>query len=316
MPHHCGYIRDQQVSNIFNFGPKLEFSFDMKSSLQLILAFVCLLPFAFANAMQIGSIQGQDGWSGGQIVTIGAAVDQEVTNAASYAGYESFRVSNKGYNGMFDGWLFGPPLANAAGQPSAGAAANVLAMTLFFRSVSTTADGSNLELDLGNSTGNDRTTFTAITNFADSDGGLTLRAAEPNATTGDFYPTNLVAPGLSRTAWHQLDIVAYFLDGAGNDYFQIFLDDPTHANPIVSPNTHLNQWGTFEAYNAAQTPPGATISLAGCICVPGSLPRDTGRSPTARRAGSTLTTSPTKRGIRPTPGPFSPVTAPASKILL
>jgi hypothetical protein len=229
----------------------------MKLSLQLILAFVCLLPFAFANTMQIGSIQGQDGWSGGQIVTIGAAVDQEVTSAASYAGYESFRVSNKGYNGMFDGWLFGPPLANAAGQPSSGAAANVLSMTLFFRSVSPTADGSNLELDLGNSIGNDRTTFTAITNFADSDGGLTLRAAEPNSTTGNFYPTDLVAPGLSRTDWHQLDIVAYFLDGAGNDYFQIFLDDPTHANPIVSPNTRLNQWGTFEAYNAAQTPPGA-----------------------------------------------------------
>jgi hypothetical protein len=60
---------------------------------------------------------------------------------------------------------------------------------------------------------------------------------------------------LSRTAWHELDIVAYFLDGAGNDYFQIFLDDPTHSNPIVSPNTHLNKWGTFEAYNAALSGP-------------------------------------------------------------
>jgi hypothetical protein len=227
----------------------------MKFSLRLILVFTWLLSFAFANPMQIGSIQGQDGWSGGQIVTIGAAVDQEVTDAASYQGYESFRVSNKGYNGMFDGWLFGPPLANAAGQPSSGAAANVLAMTLFFRSVSTIADGSNLELDLGNSTGSDRTTFTAITNFADANGGLTLRAAEPNAVTGDFYPTDLVAPGLSRSDWHQLDILAYFLDGAGNDYFQIFLDDPTHSNPIVSPNTGFTHWGTFEAYNAALAGP-------------------------------------------------------------
>ena len=287
----------------------------MRSSLRLILGFTCILSFAFANTMVIGSIQGQDGWSGGQIVTIGAAVDQEVTHAASYEGYESFRVSNKGYNGNFDGWLFGPPLANAAGQPSSGAAANVLAMTLFFRSVSTIADGSNLELDLGNSTGNDRTTFTAITNFADANGGLTLRAAEPDSVTGNFYPTSLVAPGLSRTDWHQLDIVAYFLDGPGNDYFQIFLDDPTHASPIISPNTGFPQWGTFEAYNAAQLPLPGPYNLSNRLYIRSGAPRRrTGRLATARWAGSTSTTSPTRRGIRPTPRPFSPVTAPASKI--
>jgi hypothetical protein len=223
----------------------------MKRLLSLIFACVCLLGFASAGTILPGSIQGQDGWSGGKTGAIAADVDQQVTNAASYAGTQSLRVSNKGHNGAFDGWVFGPGLADAAGQPSSKAPADVLEMSLFFRSVSATADGSNLELDLGNSTGDDRTTFTAITNFSDADGGLTLRANEPDATGNFAYSAALVAQSLSRTAWHELDIVAYFLDGTANDYFQIFLDDPTHAHPMVSPNTGLPRWRTFEAYNAA-----------------------------------------------------------------
>ncbi len=227
----------------------------MKTSYFAGLAFVCLLPSAFAGAIQLGSIQGQDGWSGGSSGAISPSVDQEVTNTAAYQGSQSLRVSNLGYNGVFGGWVFGPGLLPASGQPSSGATADVLAMTLFFRSVSGVADGSNLEIDLGNAAGDDRTTFTAITSFSDANGGLTLRAAETDAA-GSFYPTSLLNNNLSRTAWHRLDIVEYFLDGTANDYFQIFLDDPLLSSPIGSPNTSLNRWGTFEPYNAAQVPPG------------------------------------------------------------
>ena len=213
------------------------------------LIFACFLPGAFAGSIQLGSIQGQDGWSGGSSGAISGSVDQGVTYSAAYQGSQSLRVSNLGHNGAFGGWVFGPGLNPAAGQPSSGATADVLAMTLFFRSVSGIADGSNLEIDLGNAAGDDRTTFTAITNFADADGGLTLRAAETDAA-GDFYPTNLLNDHLTRATWHRLDIVAYFLDGTANDYFQIFLDDPTLSSPIGSPNTGLDRWGTFEPYNA------------------------------------------------------------------
>ena len=210
----------------------------------------CLLHEASAGSIALGSIQGQDGWSGGTIA-ISPSVDQEVTNAAAFAGTQSFRVSNNGFNGAYGGWIFGPGLTDAAGQPSSGATANRISLTLMFQSVSSSADGSNLEIDLGDSNGTDRTTFTAITNYADADGGLTLRAAEPDPT-GNFFPTNAVATGLSRTTWHQLQIDGFFFDGPANDYFQISLDG---GAPIISPNTSLNHWATFEAFDAAVPQP-------------------------------------------------------------
>jgi hypothetical protein len=211
----------------------------------------CLAQCAAASNITLGSIQGQDGWSGGASGPISPSVDQEVTNAAAYSGSQSLHVSNNGYNGAFGGWIFGPSLADAAGQASSGAPADRFALSLLFKSVSTVADGSNLEIDLGNSTGDDRTTFTAITNFADGSGGLALRAAEPDAT-GNFYPTSLVSTSLSRAVWHRLDITGFYFDGPANDYFQIALDG---GSPIVSPNTSLNRWATFEAYNAALSGP-------------------------------------------------------------
>jgi len=153
---------------------------------------------------------------------------------------------------------FWPRIGKRGRTALIGASSDRFAATLYFRTVSAVADGSNLEFDLGNTAGNDRMTFTAITNFADSGGGLTLRAAETDAS-GNFYATSLLNNNLSRTDWHRLDIVAYFLDGAANDYFRIFLDDPSLSSPIVSPNTGLDRWGTFEPYNTAH---GGTYNQA------------------------------------------------------
>lgn len=220
---------------------------ELKFVLTVFLGLFCILQNAAGSNITMGSIQGQDGWSGGASGPISPSVDQEVTNAAAYNGTQSLRVSNNGFNGAFGGWIFGPSLADAAGQASSGAPSDRFALSLLFRSVSTVADGSNLEIDLGNSTGDNRTTFTAITNFADGSGGLALRAAEPDAA-GNFYPTSIVSTGLSRTVWHQLTITGFYFNGAANDYFQISLDG---GAPIVSPNTSLSQWATFEAFDAA-----------------------------------------------------------------
>jgi hypothetical protein len=224
---------------------------ELKLVLTVSLGLFCILQDAIGGSITLGSIQGQDGWSGGASGPISPSVDQEVTNAAAYNGSQSLRVSNNGFNGAFGGWIFGPGLANAAGQASSGAPADRFVLSLLFKSVNTFADGSNLEIDLGNSAGDDRTTFTAISNYADGNGGLTLRAAEP-MPDGNFYPTNLVSTGLSRTVWHRLDITGFYFDGLANDYFQISLDG---GPPIVSPNTSLSQWATFEAYNAATSGP-------------------------------------------------------------
>jgi hypothetical protein len=205
-----------------------------------------------------GSIQGQDGWSGGTIA-IAAAVDQAVVqstpNPNAHAGVGSWRVSNStvngNFNGGFNGWPFSPGLAVTAGQPSSGAGADRFTATFFFKSANTVADGSNMEVDLGSSAGDDRNSFLAITNRADADGGLQLRADEPDGATGNFKPTQIIATGLSRTAYHRIDVVANFFNGNANDTFQVTLDGVVLTNPLTGGTT----FGTFEGFrNGTMSP--------------------------------------------------------------
>ena len=96
--------------------------------------------------------------------------------------------------------MFGPGLPVSAGQPSSGAVADQFTATLWFRSASATADGSNIEIDLGSVPGDDRNTFLALTNRADGvDGGLQLRVSEPEGATGGFLPTVVIATGITRS---------------------------------------------------------------------------------------------------------------------
>lgn len=213
-----------------------------------------------ASVFVPGSIQGQDGWTGGAIpisTSVDQAVDQSALNAHLGAGawHVSNNTSNGNHNGAFGGWVFSPGLSVAAGQPSSGAQANQFRATFFFRSANTVADGSNIELDLGNTAGTDRATFMAITNKADANGGLQLRMAEPNpadAGSDYFYPTQIVATKITRGVWHRIDIQASFIDGSSNDTFQVRLDGVAITNPTPgSPNNGTPAWGTFEGYNEA-----------------------------------------------------------------
>jgi hypothetical protein len=204
-----------------------------------------------------GSIQGQEGWSGGNLGPIDPSVDQAVTtnNAAmAHSGSGSWRISNDtmfgNHNGAFNGWVFGPPLAVLAGQPSSGAGADGFTATLFFRSVSTVADGSNIEVDMGSSVGNDRNNFLAITNEADANGGLLLRASGPNPD-GSFPPTQIIATQISRGVYHRLDIVGSFFNGPANDVFTTYLDGKVLTNPLTGGTT----FPTFEAYFASVPQP-------------------------------------------------------------
>lgn len=203
-----------------------------------------------------GSIQGQDGWSGG-IVPISSSVDQAVdlsgSNAHAGAGawHISNNTSNGNHNGAFAGWVFTPGLSVSAGQPSSGAAGDLFTATFFVRAGSSLADGSNMEVDLGSSAGDDRNTFLAITNDSDGDGGLKLRIAEPDGVTGDFKPTQIIATGMSRTDWHRIDIVARFNDGVGNDTFEVFLD----GNVMTNPTTGGTTFGTFEGWRDGNSSP-------------------------------------------------------------
>jgi hypothetical protein len=197
-----------------------------------------------------GSISFQDGWSGGSTGPVDPTVDQTVdqSGANAFAGMGAWRVSNStvngNHNGAFNGWPFSPGLSVVAGQPSSGAGADQFNATVFFKSASATADGSNIEVDLGSSAGDDRNNFLAITNEADANGGLQLRADEPDGATGNFKPTVSIATNLSRTAYHRIDIVARFFNGNANDTFQVTLDGKVLTNPATGGTT----FGTFEGF--------------------------------------------------------------------
>src|SRR5436190_6354304 len=194
-----------------------------------------------------------DGWSGGTMpisTDVDQAVDQSAPNV--HTGQSAWRISNKKYNGNFDGWVFGPGLAVSAGQPSSGAGADQFKATLWFRSASASADGSNIEIDLGTVAGNDRNTFLALTNKANDAGGLQLRANEFDVSTGDWLPIVRIASGITRSEWHRLDIVANFYDGPGNDTVEYALDGIALPNPAGG-----QTFGTFETYRAFESSPYA-----------------------------------------------------------
>jgi len=211
-------------------------------------------------AMSSGSIQGLEGWSGGTI-PIAASVDQSIdqTGHNQRTGTGSWRISNNtasgNHNGSYAGWAFGPGLATSAGQPSSGAGADQFSATLWFRSATASADGSNIEIDLGTVAGDDRNTFLALTNKADASGGLQLRAGEPDGSTGDFLPTAVLASGITRADWHRLDIVAKFHDGLTNDTVEYALDGVALVNPATSATT----FGTFEGFREGLTPPSPYV---------------------------------------------------------
>ena len=126
-----------------------------------------LLPFTIGTvieAMTARSIEGQEGWSGGTI-PVSASIDQVVDQSGvnQRTGTGAWRISNNtslgNYNGNFSGWVFGPGLPVSAGQPSSGAGADQFTATLWFRSASASADGSNIEIDLGTVPGDDRNTL-------------------------------------------------------------------------------------------------------------------------------------------------------------
>ena len=202
----------------------------------------------FEPGFSAGSIQSQESWSGGTI-PIAASVDQAVdlSGLNERTGTGAWRISNNtslgNHNGAFAGWVFGPGLPVSAGQPSSGAVADQFTATLWFRSASASADGSNIEIDLGTVPGDDRNTFLAVTNRADADGGLQLRASEPDGATGNFRPTAIIATGISRGVYHRLDIIAKFLDGDANDTVEYALDGVPLANPLGG-----TTFGTFEGW--------------------------------------------------------------------
>lgn len=198
---------------------------------RLTVFFLLTLPGVSSAAMVVGSLAGQEGWSGGassgftndaaqpsspnsDLFYDGDWHGQAVTTADAHSGSQSWLFRN-GYGSPGSATPFSPALAVNAGQPSSGAGGDTFSASFWFKAAAATADGSRIMIAGGNPAGNDRSSnYLEIENALS---GITIRTHEGVLGAGWNSTELLVATGLDRTQWHQITMIGDFSDGANND---------------------------------------------------------------------------------------------------
>lgn len=206
-----------------------------------VLVFVGAWGASPAFTMGVGTLAGQDEWSGGatpgfvnnvaqpfssnsDLFYDGDWHGEAVTTADAHSGSQSWHLRS-GHDSAGSGTPFSPGLSSFAGRPSSGAAGDTLSLSLWFKAANATGDGSRIALVGGNPTGTDRSSnYLDIENTAS---GITIRTYEGvvgAGWSGAFLP---VATGLDSSIWHELTMTGSFVDGAGNDVWTYQVDGGT-----------------------------------------------------------------------------------------
>jgi len=186
----------------------------------------------------VGTLAGQDGWSGGATpgFTNNAAQPsssnpdlfydgdwhgEAVTTDAAHTGSQSWLLRN-GYDNPNSGTPFSPALTPNAGQPSSGAGGDTFSSSLWFKAADASGDGSRIMIAGGNPAGTDRSSnYLEIENALS---GITVRTYD--GVVGSAWDSTelLVATGLDSSVWHQVTMTGTFLDGTYNDTWTYQVD--------------------------------------------------------------------------------------------
>ena len=224
-----------------------------------------LLSFVFSNSasgsMLIGSLAGQDGWSGGaasgftnngaqpsssnfDLFYNGDWHGEAITTAEARSGSQSWLLRN-GYDSPGSGTPFSPSLSVPAGQPSSGAIADTFFASFWFRAAGGPGDGSRIMIAGGNPAGNDRSSnYLEIENTAS---GITIRAVEGVPGGGWSSTEQIIAAALDTTVWHKLTMVGRFLDGPNNDTWTYRINDGSEITTSAYFETARDNFGfTYE----------------------------------------------------------------------
>lgn len=194
-----------------------------------------------AFAIGVGTLAGQDGWSGGATAGFGNNVGQPsnsnsdlfydgdwhgeaVTTADAHSGSQSWHLRS-GYDSPGSLTPHSPGLSPHAGQPHSGAGGDTFSASLWFKAANATGDDSRIAIVGGNPGGNDRSSnYLEIQNTAS---GITIRSYEGvvgGGFSGAYVP---VATGLDSSIWHELTMTGSFVDGAANDVWTYQVDGGT-----------------------------------------------------------------------------------------
>lgn len=166
-----------------------------------------------AGSIRYDSVAQPNGWTGMTGTPIRSNLIEGVGASDFQGGSQSWWISNQHTSGSFTDLPFtSPGIPTPAGITPSGAGANALEISLFFKPVSSTPDGSMVEIDLGSFTGNDRDSILYLEYAA---GGVQLRGAtltEENTMS----PFETYVSGLSGDQWYQLKIGVHFADLSGS----------------------------------------------------------------------------------------------------
>jgi hypothetical protein len=131
----------------------------MKRSILVFAAALACASVVRADSYTLGSLDGQNGWSGGaqpNFQNDNPPGDEAVTNSVAHTGTQSWRFST-GYGSPGQGTPFSPKLTASAGLTGSGATADTMSITFWFKPVGAIGDGSEQSIYEGTVAGTDRT---------------------------------------------------------------------------------------------------------------------------------------------------------------
>lgn len=207
-----------------------------------------------APTYSLGSINGQNGWSGQTPpgIPINPGIDQAIVangfGAPASFGGQSWRLSNAYTTGSFGDMPFSPSLTNEAGETAAQNSNGVFTMSGGSRKNHFEAQFSFASADPTGATDNDsyfstspdrgdgaRMSYIRIEDrptgmdvffdaYVDALPYGTLANPSNGCDGNDVFTDVQVASGLSRTAPHTVKLVIDFVDGARNDVVKVYVD--------------------------------------------------------------------------------------------
>ena len=173
---------------------------------------------------------GQQGWSGGAQpgCTNNDPGDEEVVDTEAYAGTNSWHYA-RGYGSPGQGTPFSPVMSGVSGPGTR------FEFSVHFKAASASGDGSSQNLYQGTAAGTDRTGFNLYLDNTTGTDGLTLSTYD---WISGAWALQVLATEISRTQWHELEVVAVFDADPDNDVFEYSLD----GTLLYTGNSWPNPW--------------------------------------------------------------------------
>jgi hypothetical protein len=179
----------------------------------------------------------QAGWSGGAQAgfTNNHPTDEQVISTEAYSGTNSWHYA-RGYGSSSKGTPFSPVTALEAGPGTQ------LDFSIAFKAASATGDGSEQNIYVGTTAGDDRTGFNIYLTNDSAGTGLSLHTWEDASFTKTVFAANL-----SQTDWHVLTVSAVFDADPNNSVFQYSLNGAL----LYTGTSWVNVWRVANSFSQA-----------------------------------------------------------------